>query len=137
MSYVVRDWMARPIIVIDDSTLVTQAMTLMRRRNIHSLVVDCSDHTGKMTYGIVTTTDIRDKIVAVGRDPGKTTVADIMTSPVHTAQPGWTLQECAAKMHELGIRHMPVLDHDGVMVGMISQTDIFSAVEETGWEALG
>lgn len=136
MSYVVRDWMARPIIIIDDSTLVTQAMTLMRRRNIHSLVVDTSDG-GKVSYGIVTTTDIRDKIVAAGRDPGKTTVAEIMTSPVHTALSTWTLQQCAEKMHTLGIRHLPVLDNDGVMVGMISQTDIFSAVEEAGWEALG
>lgn len=136
MSYVVRDWMARPIIVIDDSTLVTQAMTLMRRRNIHSLVVDCSEN-GKVSHGIVTTTDIRDKIVAGGRDPGKTTVSEIMTMPVHTAQASWSLQECAEKMHALGIRHMPVVDNDGAMVGMISQTDIFSAVEETGWGALG
>jgi CBS-domain-containing membrane protein len=60
-----------------------------------------------------------------------------MTSPVHTAQSTWTLQQCAERMHTLGIRHLPVLDNDEVMVGMISQTDIFSAVEEAGWEALG
>ena len=136
MSYIVRDWMARPIIIIDDSTLVTQALTLMKRRGIHSLVVDCSD-AGKVSYGIVTTTDIRDKIVAAGRDPSQITVAQIMTTPVHTAQSNWTLQQCAERMHTLGIRHLPVLDEDGVMVGMISQTDIFSAVEEAGWEALG
>ncbi len=136
MSYIVRDWMARPIIVIDDSTPVTQALTLMKRRSIHSLVVDCSEG-GKVSYGIVTTTDIRDKIVAAGRDPSHTTVAEIMTTPVHTAQSSWTLQQCAERMHTLGIRHLPVLDNDSVMVGMISQTDIFSAVEEAGWEALG
>ena len=126
MSYVVRDWMTKPIIVIDDSTQVTHAMTLMRRRNIHSLVVDATEN-GKVAYGIVTTTDIRDKIVAAQRDPAKTTVAEI----------NWTLQQCAERMHSLGIRHLPVTDDDGGMVGMISQTDIFSAVEETGWEALG
>ncbi len=136
MSYIVRDWMARPIIIIDDSTPVTQALTLMKRRGIHSLVVDCSEP-GKVSYGIVTTTDIRDKIVAAGRDPSQTTVAEIMTTPVHTAQSDWTLQQCAERMHALNIRHLPVLDSDGVMVGMISQTDIFSAVEEAGWEALG
>jgi CBS domain-containing protein len=136
MSYIVRDWMTRPIIVIDESTPVTHAMTLMKRRNIHSLVVDCSD-AGKVTYGIVTTTDIRDKIVAANRNPSETTVAEIMTTPVHTAQSNWTLQQCAERMHALNIRHLPVLDEDGVMVGMISQTDIFSAVEEAGWEALG
>jgi CBS-domain-containing membrane protein len=40
-------------------------------------------------------------------------------------------------MHALGIRHMPVAQADGVMIGMISQTDIFAAVEEAGWAALG
>lgn len=136
MSYIVKDWMTKPIIVIDDSTQVNHAMTLMRRRNIHSLVVDATQN-GQVKYGIVTTTDIRDKIVGAGRDPSKTMVAAIMSAPVHTAQSSWSLQQCAARMHELGIRHLPVTDGDGVMVGMISQTDIFSAVEETGWEALG
>jgi CBS domain-containing protein len=136
MSYVVRDWMNKPVIVIDDSTSVTHAMTLMRRRNIHSLVVDSSEG-GKISYGIVTTTDIRDKIVAAGRDPAKTTVAEIMTSPVQTASPNWTLQECAHQMHELDIHHMPVADGDGTFIGMISATDIFAAVEEAGWGALG
>lgn len=136
MSYIVRDWMTRPIIVIDYETPVNHAMTLMKRRNIHSLVVDSSD-AGKVSYGIVTTTDIRDKIVAANRNPAEISVAEIMTAPVHTAQSNWTLQECAERMHTLGFRHLPVLDEDGVMVGMISQTDIFSAVEEAGWEALG
>jgi CBS domain-containing protein len=127
--------MTKPIVVIDDSTQVTHALTLMRRRNIHSLVVDATEGS-KVLYGIVTTTDIRDKIVEAGRDPAKITVAEIMTVPVHTALPTWTLQRCAERMHALGIRHMPVADTDGVMIGMISQTDIFSAVEEAGWEAL-
>jgi CBS domain-containing protein len=136
MSYIVRDWMTRPIVIIDDSTPVNHAMTLMKRRNIHSLVVDTSE-AGKISYGIVTTTDIRDKIVGAGRDPSKITVAEIMTTPLHTARSDWSLQQCAEQMHNLGIRHLPVVDGENVLVGMISQTDIFSAVEEAGWEALG
>lgn len=136
MSYTVREWMNKPVIVIDDSTTVAHALTLMRRRNIHSLVVDSSEG-GKISHGIVTTTDIRDKIVEAGRDPAHTTVREIMTSPVHTALPNWTLQECAHRMHELNIHHLPVADRDGTFIGMISATDIFAAVEETGWGALG
>jgi len=136
MSYIVRDWMSKPVIVVDGSTSVAHALTVMRRRNIHSLVVDFSD--GDMpAHGIVTTTDIRDKIVEADRDPAKTTVAEIMTTPVHTASPNWTLQQCAHHMHELNIHHMPVADTDGAFIGMISATDIFAAVEEAGWGALG
>lgn len=136
MAYRVRDWMSKPIIVIDGTTSVAHALTLMRRRNIHSLVVDYTQG-GKLVHGIVTTTDIRDKIVAKGHDPARTTVAEIMSTPVHSASPDWTLQECAQRMHELNIHHMPVADSDGVFIGMISATDIFSAVEEAGWSALG
>jgi CBS domain-containing protein len=128
--------MSKPVIVVDGSTSVAHAMTLMRRRNIHSLVVDIAQQ-GKPVHGIVTTTDIRDKIVEAGRNPGRTTVAEIMSHPVHTAAPNWTLPECAQRMHQLNIHHMPVADADGVFIGIISATDIFAAVEETGWDALG
>jgi CBS domain-containing protein len=136
MGYIVRDWMAKPVIVVDGSTTVAHALTLMRRRNIHSLLVDYTQR-GKPVHGIVTTTDIRDKIVEVGRDPARTAVSEIMTSPVHTAAPTWSLQACAQRMHELNIHHLPVAETDGAFIGMISATDIFAAVEETGWDALG
>lgn len=136
MSYVVRDWMNKPVVVIDSSTTVAHALTLMRRRNIHSLVVDHHEN-GRSKFGIVTTTDIRDKIVANEHDPAHTTVAEIMTLPVHMASPTWTLQECSKRMHDLSIHHMPVADADGTIMGMISATDIFAAVEEAGWDAVG
>ncbi len=136
MSYIVRDWMNKPVIVIDEQTTVAHALTLMRRRNIHSLVIDLT-RGSRVEYGIVTTTDIRDKIVEAGRDPGKTMVRQIMTTPVYLASPNWSLQECSRRMHELNIHHMPVAEDDGTLIGMISATDIFAAVEEAGWGALG
>jgi CBS-domain-containing membrane protein len=37
-------------------------------------------------------------------------------------------------MQEHRIHHIPVTDKDGSLIGMISATDVFIAVEETGWE---
>jgi hypothetical protein len=62
------------------------------------------------TYGIITTTDIRDKIIGQGRNPSEMTVRDIMTAPVYTASPEWSLKEASVKMQELNIHHMPVAD---------------------------
>jgi CBS domain-containing protein len=45
------------------------------------------------------------------------------------------LREAAVKMQELGVHHLPVEDDRGSLVGMISATDIFVAVEESGWES--
>lgn len=131
MQNFVRDWMSRPVVVVDPDSSVSYALTLMRRRNIHSIIVDITAE--NQAYGIVTTTDIRDKIIASDRNPAETRIRDIMTAPVVTGQPDWTLRECSIKMQELGIHHLPIADEHGVLVGLISATDIFRAAEEIGW----
>jgi len=128
----VRDWMSSPVIVVDPDSSVSHALTLMRRRNIHSLLVDVSSK-DKPIYGIITTTDIRDKIISADRNPANTAVREIMTAPILTADPDWTLQECSRKMQAYHIHHMPVSDEHGVLLGLISATDIFVAAEEIGW----
>ncbi len=131
MSHTVREWMSTPVVVVDPDTSVSHAMTLMRRRNIHSLVVDISER--NPAYGIVTTTDIRDKIVASGRNPANTHVRDIMSGPIITGSADWTLMECSRVMQEHKFHHLPIADEHGTLVGLISATDIFMAVEEAGW----
>ena len=131
MPHTVRDWMSTPVIVVDPDTSVSHAMTLMRRRNIHSVVVDISQQ--NTAFGIVTTTDIRDKIVVAGRNPADTRVRDIMSGPIITGRPDWTLLECSQVMQEHKIHHLPVADEHGTLLGLISATDIFTAVEEAGW----
>ena len=131
MPNLVRDWMSSPVVVVDPDTTVSYAMTLMRRRNIHSVVVDTSGKNRQ--YGIVTTTDIRDKIVAAERNPAETKVGEIMSGPIITGRPEWTLKECSRVMQDKTIHHLPIADDQGTLIGMISATDIFMAVEETGW----
>jgi CBS domain-containing protein len=131
MSFHVRDWMSTPVLVVDPDSSVSYALTLMRRRKVHSLVVNITEDL--LTYGIITSTDIRDKIIAEGRNPKETKVREIMTAPVITAKPEWTLQECSMKMQEYNIHHMPVINDQGDLIGLISVTDIFMAAEEVGW----
>lgn len=132
MPSTVRDWMSSPVVVVDPDSSVSYALTLMRRRKIHSVVVDISEK--NPAYGIVTTTDIRDKIVAQDRNPAETTVREIMSGPIVTVSPDWSLKECSRLMQEKHIHHLPVADESGTLVGLISATDIFMAVEETGWK---
>jgi len=131
MHHHVRDWMKSPIIVVDPDSSVSHALTLMRRRGIHSLVVDL--HTESKGYGIITSTDIRDKIIATNNNPANTQVREITTLPVITAHPDWTLMQCSKTMQANNYHHLPVADDSGTLVGMISATDLFIAAEEIGW----
>ena len=132
MPHLVRDWMSTPVVVVDPDTTVSYAMTLMRRRKIHSVVVDGNNK--NKTFGIVTTTDVRDKIVAAERNPVETKISEIMSGPIITGNPEWTLKECSQVMQKNGFHHLPIADEHGTLIGMISATDIFTAVEESGWE---
>jgi CBS domain-containing protein len=134
MPNTVRDWMSRPVVVVDPDSSIRYALTLMRRRKIHSVVVAISDKNPQ--YGIVTSTDIRDKIVAAGRNPAEMSVREIMSGPIITGNPDWTLMECSKVMQERRIHHLPIADESGALIGLISATDIFVAVEESGWSEL-
>jgi len=131
MTTCVRDWMKTPVVVVDPDSSVSYALTLMRRRNIHSLIIHIDE--AKQIFGILTITDIMEKIIATDRSPAETRVSEIMTAPVVTADPEWTLKECSTTMGEHGFHHMPVADKQGILIGMISATDIFTAAEEIGW----
>jgi CBS domain-containing protein len=131
MPHTIRDWMSKPVVVVDPDSSVSYAMTLMRRRRIHSVIVNTTE--GNPAYGIVTTTDIRDKIVATDLDPAETAVREIMSGPLILAKPEWTLKKCSRTMQKHNIHHLPVADEHGTLIGLISATDIFMAVEEGGW----
>ena len=132
MEQFVRDWMSTPVVVVPPEIFVDQALTLMQRRGIYSLVIDLSADNGR-SYGIITTTDIRDEIVALGLNPAEVRVSDIMTAPIQCAKTSWTVREAAQAMQDLSIHHLPVEDRRASLVGVISVTDVFIAVEEAGW----
>lgn len=129
----VRDWMSKPAVVIDPDSTVSYALTLMRRRNIHSVILNVDPAHNQ--YGIITSTDIRDKIIAMDRSPANTRAGEIMSAPLVSANPDWTLKECSIEMQKHKIHHMPVVDDQGILIGLISATDIFMAAEEIGWHS--
>jgi signal-transduction protein with cAMP-binding, CBS, and nucleotidyltransferase domain len=130
MQYTVRDWMIDLVVYVDPDSSVADALALMRRRYIHSLIVNKSQASPE--YGIVTSTDICDKIVAQDRNPLHTKVSEVMKSPLITVKVNWTLKECAEVMRTRCIHHLPVLDDAGNVVGMISATDFLVAAEAMG-----
>jgi len=130
MQDLVKDWMVDLVIYIEPESTVLEALSIMRRRYVNSLIVKIEDNT---EYGIVTSTDICDKIVAQAQNPSKTKIRDIMTTPLISVNPDQTIFDCAQKMSDLQIHHLPVVNEDGVIVGMISATDFLVVAEALGY----
>jgi len=132
MEYTVSDWMNTLIVYIDPDSTVFDALSLMRRRYLHSLLVRKTDSSTE--YGIITTTDISDKIIASGRNPSKVKIREIMNSPLITVPAGLSLKECSAMMRKCNIHHLPVSDGEGGIIGLISAEDFLVAAEAMGRE---
>jgi CBS domain-containing protein len=130
MQFSVRDWMIDLVVYVDPDTLVTDALATMRRRYINSLIINKSSTSPE--FGILTTTDISDKIVAQDRNPALVKVSEIMTSPLITVTQDMPIGECARIMQAHRIHHLPVVNSDGAIVGMISATDFLVVAEAMG-----
>lgn len=78
--------------------------------------------------GMVTDRDIALRVVAVGRDPAKTTAEEIMTKGIIYCRTTETVEDAIHLMDQKKIRRLPVIDHDSRLVGMLSLGDISHAV---------
>ncbi|MCC6147852.1 MAG: CBS domain-containing protein [Anaerolineaceae bacterium] len=132
MQFKVHEWMIDLVVFIDPEATVSEALAMMRRRYIQSIIVQ---KTSEQVYGIVTSRDISDKIVAMDRNPSGILVKEIMTSPVITVSPDLSLKECATLMRDKNIHHLPVADSNGMIIGMIAAADFLVAAEAMGRSA--
>lgn len=106
----------------DDS--VYDAIAEMSRRNIGALLV--MDEAG--LRGIITERDYRDKIVLMNRRSKETLVSEIMTADVYTVRGEEEVESCMSIMMDKSIRHLPVVDNAGQVIGIISIRDLVEKV---------
>lgn len=79
---------------------------------------------GEALKGIFTERDALNIFVATRRNPDLTKVADVMTDHPQTISMEASREEAIRMMVDGGFRHIPVVDGEGKVVGVISQRDL-------------
>lgn len=95
--------------------VVAKAAKLMESTNAGAVMIV----EGERLVGIFTERDVVFRVVAQGRDPQATCVAEVMTPSPRTIGPDAPFGYALFIMHEGGFRHLPVVD-DGKPVGIVS-----------------
>jgi CBS domain-containing protein len=86
--------------------------------------------------GIVSERDIVRCIAAHGRDAVGLPAARLMTRALHTITPHTHVSEALALMTDRRVRHLPVMEEDGGLAGMVSIGDLVKArIDEALHEA--
>lgn len=114
----------RQLAVVSPRDTVFHALTVMSANNVGALLV----LDGEQLVGVFSERDYARKIILHGKSSKETSVSEIMSDKVAYVTPAATLDECMALMTEKHFRHLPVLNDEGGVVGMISIGDL---VKET------
>jgi CBS domain-containing protein len=108
------------VLEIEADASVFEAVRQMVAANVASLLVT---EGGEIT-GIITERDYLRRVTVEGRTDEGTSVREIMSSPLIVVTPQTSIDECMALMSDRRIRHLPVVDDRGGVVGIVSIGDV-------------
>ena len=107
------------VLSVDVDETVLHAISLMAEVNVGAVLVQKD---GSIA-GIFTERDYLQKIALKSRSSQKTKVGDVMTTPVISAEPGDSVQQCMETMTTCHCRHLPVVEN-GTLLGIVSIGDL-------------
>lgn len=110
-------------VTVDPDTTVVDIAKIMSELKIGSVIV--TNGRGDI-IGIVTSDDIISKVVAMGRDPRLVSASDIMSKPVIYVEEDTPISEVVELMIKHGKRHIPVVNKEKRLIGIIAEYDIIA-----------
>ncbi len=121
----VRDVPPRRLLSVEPQTSLAEVAKRMRQEDADSAAV----MSGARLLGIITERDLV-RAIADGLNPQQAKADVIMSADPATVTGDEEVAVVAVKMMRLGIRHLPVVDHQGKPVGLISARDLVSVLEQ-------
>lgn len=119
----VRSYMSMSPVTIRSDAGYADAFEIMQKQHLHHLpVLD----RGEKIVGILTRRDLQ--LAAQHFRDAPVEVSEVMHTPVVTISPDETLAVAARQMIEHQIGGLPVLESDGQMVGILTETDLLRAL---------
>jgi len=117
--------MSSEVITCDAEATVAEAVEMMSDRAITCLLVL---HNSK-PVGMLTEKDVLKRVVVLGKAPKRTQVADVMSFPILSVPPTYSVFSAGKKMDQMHIHRLVVMaGHD--VCGLVTKTDVMKAVRK-------
>jgi trk system potassium uptake protein TrkH len=119
----ITSYMHRLFVILDENMSVASAVKQMQSHNADTIIV----LRGNTPTGIVTDSDIIDKVVMRGEDSDEVFLKSIMSAPLVTISPKGTVQQALQLMRLNQIKRIPVADAT-LILGVVTQQALANAV---------
>ena len=113
------------IFSIQDDATVHDAARYLRDHKVRSVVV--LDAAARLV-GVVSQSDISDKVAAENKCPAWMRLSEIMSRDLVVVRPEIALDECLRLMEKHGVFHLLVTEESGRFLGMISVADLLQVI---------
>lgn len=121
---------SRIVTIAFRATPLNQAARLMREQHVGSLVVVEETDPGRVVVGMLTDRDIVVSVVARDMDARQMQTGEVMTTDVVTATEDDTVIDVLEQMRRRGVRRIPVIGAQGVLIGLVTLDDLLAIVAE-------
>ena len=139
MRRTVQDVMTREVVAVRGPTPFKELVRLLNEHRVTAVPV--LDDAGRLVVGVVSESDLALKEVAPLREAhtpafetaqhrgerakaGSLTAAELMTAPAVTVGPEELVATAARRMDDRRVKRLPVVDHSGALVGIVTRTDL-------------
>ena len=119
----ITSYMHRLFVIVDENANVAAAVQQMHSHNAATIIAS----RGNIPVGIVTDSDIIDKVVMRGEDSDQVFLKSIMSSPIVTLSPKGTVKQALNLMRLNQVKRIPVADSSGIL-GIVTQESLANAV---------
>jgi CBS domain-containing protein len=115
----------KEVFAIPEAKSVLEAAKYLREKQVRSAGV--VDSTGKL-IGVVSQSDISDKVAAENKCPAWSNVTEIMSRDLVTVTPEVSFDDCLRLMEQNGVYHLLILGEGHKYLGMLSVSDLLKVM---------
>ena len=123
-NVMVRDIMTKDVHVVRNDTSMQEVIATMAKYDLSYIMVEQSER----PTGIITEHDILVRLLTQGLVPSAVIARMVYTNPIFTIDENASVEEAVGQMKHWGVKHLPVTNKKGNLVGVLTSDDIMFAV---------
>ena len=123
-NVMVRDIMTKDVHVVRNDTSMQEVIATMAKYDLSYIMVEQSER----PTGIITEHDILVRLLTQGLAPSAVIARMVYTNPIFTIDENASVEEAVGLMKHWGVKHLPVTNKKGALVGVLTSDDIMFAV---------